>query len=97
MTTNITGGCQCGAIRFRVDGELGDASICHCRMCQKATGGFFGPYVGAPRQAVVRVQHRKMRAGGPVRRGVVGVVGQRREQFEDIVLHPRKQTRRRRG
>ena len=42
---SITGGCQCGAIRFRA-AELGEASICHCRMCQKATGGPFGPYVG---------------------------------------------------
>lgn len=40
-----TGGCQCGAIRFRVDGELGDASVCHCRMCQKAFGGFYAPLV----------------------------------------------------
>jgi hypothetical protein len=35
-----SGGCQCGAVRFRVDGELGRASICHCRMCQKAFGAF---------------------------------------------------------
>jgi hypothetical protein len=41
---SITGGCQCGAIRFRAE-ALGEASICHCRMCQKATGGLFGPYV----------------------------------------------------
>ncbi|MBN9318482.1 MAG: GFA family protein [Caulobacterales bacterium] len=40
-----SGGCQCGAVRFRVEGELGRASICHCRMCQKAFGGFFGPLV----------------------------------------------------
>ncbi len=38
-----SGGCQCGAIRFRVEGKLGDASICHCRMCQKAFGNFFAP------------------------------------------------------
>lgn len=30
-----TGGCQCGAIRFRVAGVVKDSSICHCRMCQK--------------------------------------------------------------
>jgi len=47
-----TGGCQCGAVRFRIHGELGRASICHCRMCQKAFGGFFGPLVSAPRDGV---------------------------------------------
>lgn len=47
-----SGGCQCGRVRFRVDGELGRSSICHCRMCQKAFGGFFGPYVSAKREQV---------------------------------------------
>ncbi|MEQ8373768.1 MAG: GFA family protein, partial [Roseibium aggregatum] len=36
MTEIHTGGCQCGALRFKVEGPLGEASICHCRMCQKA-------------------------------------------------------------
>ena len=40
-----SGGCQCGAVRFHIDGQLGRASICHCRMCQKATGGFYAPLV----------------------------------------------------
>ena len=40
-----TGGCQCGAVRFRVEGALGDASVCHCRMCQKASGNFYLPLV----------------------------------------------------
>jgi len=40
-----TGGCQCGAVRFRVSGKLGQASICHCRMCQKAFGAFYAPLV----------------------------------------------------
>jgi hypothetical protein len=39
-----SGGCQCGAVRFHV-GRLGRSTICHCRMCQKAFGGFFGPLV----------------------------------------------------
>ena len=42
----ISGGCQCGAVRYRI-AELGRATICHCRMCQKAFGGFFGPLVTA--------------------------------------------------
>jgi hypothetical protein len=40
-----TGGCQCGAVRFKVEGALGDASVCHCRMCQKASGNFYAALV----------------------------------------------------
>ncbi|MCF1459937.1 MULTISPECIES: GFA family protein [Rhizobium/Agrobacterium group] len=43
--TVYTGGCQCGAIRFRVEGVLKDSSICHCRMCQKAFGAYYAPLV----------------------------------------------------
>jgi hypothetical protein len=39
-----SGGCQCGAVRFRFQ-RLGSASICHCRMCQKAFGNYFAPLV----------------------------------------------------
>ena len=38
------GGCQCGAIRFRIVGAIDHTSLCHCRMCQKATGGMFGAF-----------------------------------------------------
>jgi hypothetical protein len=41
-----TGGCQCGAVRYRITGELRNPHICHCRMCQKAFGSFFAPLVG---------------------------------------------------
>lgn len=41
----LSGGCQCGAVRFRVEGEPQRASICWCRMCQKAFAGPFGALV----------------------------------------------------
>jgi hypothetical protein len=68
---SITGGCQCGAVRFRVEGELGEASICHCRMCQKATGGLFGPYVGAPDGALAwtRGAPKRFQSSNKVSRG----------------------------
>ena len=47
-TTFRTGGCQCGAIRYRIAGNLGDASICHCRMCQKAFGAWGAALVSVP-------------------------------------------------
>ena len=45
MTMVFKGGCQCGAVRFEVTGPLGRASVCHCRMCQKAFGNVFAPLV----------------------------------------------------
>ncbi|HEY3593965.1 MAG TPA: GFA family protein, partial [Polyangiaceae bacterium] len=32
------GSCLCGAIRYQIEGELGDFGFCHCRSCQKASG-----------------------------------------------------------
>ena len=43
----ITGGCQCGAVRYAVHAPLFRPSICHCRMCQKAFGAFYAPLVSA--------------------------------------------------
>jgi hypothetical protein len=43
-----TGGCQCGAVRYRIEGPLGNAGFCHCRMCQKAFGSFGAPLVSVP-------------------------------------------------
>ena len=40
----LTGGCQCGAIRFAVSAAPAKISICHCRMCQKASGAPFASF-----------------------------------------------------
>jgi hypothetical protein len=41
-----TGGCQCGAIRYAFYAPLENAHVCHCRMCQRATGGIFAALAG---------------------------------------------------
>ena len=40
----LTGGCQCGAIRFAMTAAPVRISICHCRMCQKASGAPFASF-----------------------------------------------------
>ena len=42
----MTGGCQCGAVRYALYAEPIDPHICHCRMCQKAFGNFFASFAG---------------------------------------------------
>ncbi|MCB9660542.1 MAG: GFA family protein [Polyangiales bacterium] len=69
MTEIRTGGCQCGAIRYAVDGPLGRASICHCRMCQKAFGNAFAPLVTAKGFRLTRGALRHFQSSNKVRRG----------------------------
>lgn len=71
---SFSGGCQCGAVRFRAR-ALGAASICHCRMCQKATGGFFGPYVALDGLSWTRGERKRFQSSTKVLRGFCEACG----------------------
>ena len=66
----LSGGCQCGAVRFHA-AEVGRATICHCRMCQKAFGAAFGPLVSVKNQDLTwtRGQPKIFRSSNMVTRG----------------------------
>jgi hypothetical protein len=71
IETIVTGGCQCGAIRYRATAILDTSHICHCRMCQKAVGNFFAALIGIPRDAFAwtRGEPALFRSSDPVTRG----------------------------
>jgi hypothetical protein len=35
----LEGGCYCGGVRYRADGDVGLKAQCHCRECQYISGG----------------------------------------------------------
>jgi hypothetical protein len=52
MSKTLTGGCQCGRVRYAATIANDDAYLCHCRMCQRATGGFAAVFVNLPQAAL---------------------------------------------
>ena len=72
-----SGGCQCGAVRFHVEGALGDASVCHCRMCQKASGNFYLPLVSVrdAKLAWTRGEPKRFRSSSAAWRGFCAECG----------------------
>jgi len=40
-STDLEGGCACGAVRYRVSGGPMIVHCCHCRYCQRETGSAF--------------------------------------------------------
>jgi hypothetical protein len=73
----LSGGCQCGAVRFRFSGTAGAAAICHCRMCQKAFGSWGAPLVSleAAGLAWTRGKPSEFRSSPSVARGFCAMCG----------------------
>ena len=61
MTSPVTGGCLCGAIRYSVAAPIEALRVCHCTHCQKNTGS------GASVNAVVAGADFAVTQGTPKR------------------------------
>ena len=46
----MTGGCQCGSVRYALTAAPERVHLCHCRACQKAVGGPFAALAPVRRQ-----------------------------------------------
>jgi hypothetical protein len=49
----MSGGCQCGRVRYTAQVEPEKAYLCHCNMCKKATGGVSIAFINPPKDKVV--------------------------------------------
>jgi len=76
-TALMSGGCQCGAVRYRLHETPTNPHICHCRMCQKAFGSYFAPLAGVPRDAfeITRGAMATFRSSDMAERGFCAACG----------------------
>jgi hypothetical protein len=74
VTARLTGGCLCGAVRYESSGPPILSLNCHCRDCQRASGGPFTSSLFVPSEALqvngtVKFYDSKGESGQIIRRG----------------------------
>lgn len=62
----MTGGCQCGRVRYSATIHDDEAYLCHCRMCQRATGGVSIAFKNLPRASVAWEREPDRYASSPI-------------------------------
>ena len=93
MTTPFSGGCACGAIRYESTAEPVIMLNCHCRDCQRSSGGPSSSLVVVPKQAFkllqgsLRFHASPSEAGGQNQRGFCGHCGAPILSKPDAVPH----------
>lgn len=80
MTTTFSGGCLCGAVHYQTTATPVLTGNCHCRDCQRASGGPYSPTLFFPAEAVtitgeVRYFTSKGDSGHDVSRGFCPLCG----------------------
>src|SRR5687767_3885310 len=77
----LEGGCNCGAIRYRIEAEPVAVAQCHCRNCQRQSGSAFSVNLLVPSAAVrtegelKTYEDRDTESGRPVLRRFCGDCG----------------------
>lgn len=56
--TRLTGGCQCGAVRYVLVAEPEAPCLCFCRMCQKQAGNLFAAWAGVANESMLVTRGR---------------------------------------
>ncbi len=45
----ISGHCECGKVKYQIDGEINDFSHCHCSQCRRLHGAAYASFAGVSR------------------------------------------------
>lgn len=80
MSTAFSGGCACTAIRYACTAEPAFSWQCHCRDCQRASGGMLCPVLYVSKTALTisgqaTYYEVKAESGNAVRRGFCAECG----------------------
>lgn len=72
----MSGSCVCGEVTVGVEGEHDpQTSACHCRMCQRWTGGVFLAFTAAPEALTVDGPARQFQSTPFAERAFCGTCG----------------------
>ena len=71
----LEGGCACGAVRYRLTSEPMIVHCCHCRDCQRQTGGAFAV------NALIETDRVELLSGAPEPAPVIGSSGKAQAIF----------------
>jgi hypothetical protein len=93
LTTPYFGGCACGEIRYECTSAPVMMVHCHCRDCQRASGGPFSSFVIVPaaafelRQGALRFHASPSEMGGQTHRGFCSKCGSPIQGKPDAAPH----------
>ena len=82
-----TGGCLCGAVRYRVTADPIRAVICHCGLCRKVSGAPLMSFVHFPLEAFTWVEGAptRYRSSSDAERGFCAACGSTLTMHESVL------------
>jgi hypothetical protein len=82
-----TGGCLCGAVRYRASADPIRAVNCHCGMCRRISGAAFMTFVHFPASAFawIGAEPTRYRSSGDAERGFCAVCGSTLSMHEAVL------------
>jgi hypothetical protein len=82
-----TGGCLCGAVRYRASGDPLRVVHCHCGMCRRVSGAVFMTFVHFAKDGFAWTAGRpkRYRSSGEAERGFCAVCGSTLSMHETVL------------